>query len=95
MHKGQTVYSKPDKKHYVVKEQYSTPRSYILKGQDGEVKRRNRRDLVNVKFQPVVPQRVPQAQESVPQTSVRVKTDFLPRRSTRPNMGVLPARYRD
>lgn len=100
---GEQVYLKNEKKHYTVIRQHNSPRSYLLRGPDGDVKRRNRKQIVQVSeaatSQDPVPAKEAQEQPVVqkPQETVihqSVKTE-IPRRSARRNKGTLPARYRD
>ena len=93
--KGQKVYSKTDKKYYTVENSHAKPRSYILKSDDGNYKRRNRRDLISLNYGNPIAVEVPTAhpvQLKAAETST-VKSEVL-RRSARTNKGVLPARYR-
>ena len=100
---GEQVYLKKERKQYTVIRQHNSPRSYLLKGPDGDVKRRNRKQIVQAseaaRSQDAVPAGGAQEQPVVqkPQESIiqRVPKREIPRRSARQNKGILPARYRN
>ena len=100
LHPNQRVYVKKENKHYEVVDQHSTPRSYILKGPDGDLKRRNRRQMVPVSSEldvqagpsTMCSEGVKPGSHSV--TLQQSWSGSLPRRSTRNTKGRLPLRYR-
>ena len=59
LEKGQKIYSRTDKKYYTIDNSYATPRSYVSKSDDGNYKRRNRRDLIPVNYGNPITVKVP------------------------------------
>ena len=99
---GEQVYSRRERKQYTVVRKHHNPRSYLLRGADGDVKRRNRKEIVRLsevapswKSEPSGTVRdLPLVRRKEVIVQQRWKRE-LPRRSSRQNKGTLPERYRD
>ena len=97
---GQKVFVKRENRSYEVVNQHSAPRSYILKGPDGDMKRRNRKQIVPVE-EGIDLEASPSSMcsDGVELGSHNVTLQHsskvsVPRRSARQNKGQLPLRYR-
>ena len=96
---GKKVFLKKEKRECVVQEKFSTPRSYILKGPDDEILRRNRRAFVTIPMKTQTPIDPGPSKSELRPSPPRVFHSRIPiitpRVSNRQNKGTLPVRYRD
>jgi len=93
---GQRVYIKKGKREGVVVQKHkSAPRSYFVKGEHGDILRRNRRDIVPLPEKCKIVMGPPSVAVSAPPQVVSAPGTQPIRRSERSTKGVPPVRYTD